>query len=141
MTLAAYKVAKREVSFIGGSFEVRGLSLDDIGTIFGAHMGDVDKLFKMYEKDELRATAVSESLKVAVGIVKDAPAIVGTMIASCADEPEMVDVARKLSVDVQITAIQNIIELTFAESGGAKKFWDMMMVMVKRVRPMLPGEA
>lgn len=141
MTLAAYQIQKKQVSFMGGSFHVKGLSLDDISILMRDYLADIDLLFKMYEKEEMRESAVAESAKFAIGIVRDAPALVGLLIALSAGEPDAVDIARQLPIPVQIDVVKAVIELTFEEAGGAKKFLDSVMNLVKKVRPAAASEA
>lgn len=140
MTLAAYVVPKREVTFRGGSFHVKGLSLDDVTILMGGYLNEIDNLFKLYDKEDTRETAVSESAKLAIGIVRESPAMIGTMIAICSGEPDQVEIARNLPLDVQIEALKAIIELTFEEAGGAKKFVDKILNLVRTIRPPMPGE-
>lgn len=142
MTLAAYVAKRRPVSLgqDNAPLLVRGISLDDITAILGSNLVEVDKIFKMYERPEMRDSAIQESLKTAVTIVKDAPNMVGVLIARCCDEPDLAEIARTLPIDIQIDAIQQIVELSFEESGGAKKFFDKMLVLVKTVRPQARGE-
>lgn len=135
MSLAEFVIARKLVSFAGGSFHVKGLSLDDINFLIRDWLPEIDSLFKMYENEDLRETAISESAKFAIGIVQQAPHLVGTLIAVGAEELDMVDIARRLPIPAQVEAIKAIFELTFEEAGGAKKFLDMILSLVQQVRP------
>lgn len=142
MTLATY-VAKKAAVSLGGEnapLMLRGISLDDVTGLLGTHLPEIEKIFEMYNKPDVSEHAMAETLKTAVVIVKDAPNIVGQMIARCADEPDMSDVARTLPVDIQIECIEKILTLTFEEAGGAKKFGDKMLGLVAMIRPRRVGE-
>lgn len=140
MTLAAFKISTRPVSFKGGSFELRGLSLNDISVLMRDYLDDINALFKLYDANAPQGVAMVESAKFAIGFARDSPLLVASMIASCAGEPEAVDVAVRLPFDTTVECLQAIIELTFEEAGGAKKFFDKVMNLVTRIRPAALGE-
>lgn len=138
MALSDFQVARKPVLFRGEPLiAVRGLALNDISYLIRDHLDQLNKLFDLYDKPETRETALAESAKFALHIVKEAPELVAQMIVLASDEPqENIEIARKLPLPVQVEAVRAIIELTFEEAGGAKKFLDSVMSLVSGVMPM-----
>lgn len=137
MTLATFHIAREEVKFQGGSLNFRGLSLNDISFLIQDYLAELDNLFRMYAKEDQRETAMAESAKFALVIIKECPQMAAQMIVLSGDEDQaLLPVALKLPLPVQVEAVRKIIELTFAEAGGAKKFVDSVTGMVMAMRPM-----
>jgi hypothetical protein len=138
MALSDFQVARKPVLFRGEPLiEVRGLALNDISFLIRDHLDQLNALFDMYDKPETRESALVESAQFAITLIKQAPDLVAQMIVLAADEQQsMLDVARKLPLPTQVEAVRAIIELTFEEAGGAKKFIDSLMSLVSGVMPM-----
>lgn len=136
MSLKDFKIASDVVTFRGGSLELRGLSLNDFSVLMRGYMAELNNLFKLYEDDANRDLAITQSVKFATTIVQEAPNMVAQMIVLCGDEDqELLPVAAKLPLPVQVECVRKIIELTFEEAGGAKKFLDSLVGMVKVMGP------
>jgi len=135
MSLQDFKIHTEEVTFRGGSFALRGLALNDVAALIREHLDELNKLFHLYDNEETRETALAESARFAITIVREAPHLAALMIALAADEPEAVNVAERLPLPNQVECIRKIIELTFEEAGGAKKFLDSLVDLVGGMTP------
>lgn len=136
MSLKDFKIAREVVTFLGGSLELRGLSLNDVSTLMRGYVGEINNLFKLYEDDATRDLAMTQSVKFATTIVTEAPHLVAQMIVLCNDDDQdCLPIAQRLPIHVQVEAVRKIIEITFEEAGGAKKFLDSLVGMVKTMGP------
>lgn len=136
MSLANYQIQREEVTFMGGSLSLRGLSLNDISALMFNYLDQLEHLFGMYSDEEQKETAMQESAKFAVTIVRECPKMVAQLIILAGDEPqELFEIAERLPIPVQVEAIRKVFELTFLESGGAKKFVDGIVAVVRANRP------
>lgn len=135
MSLKDFVVASQVVSFKGGSLNLRGLSLNDISTLARDYLPEIEKLFGMYASEEQRENALSESVKFAATVVREAPAMIGQLIAMAGDDLGSASTAMRLPLPVQMHAIRIIFEMTFEEAGGAKKFFDSMMGLMRVIQP------
>lgn len=142
MSLADFSINKVKVDFRGGSLNMRGLALEDFSVLLRHYLPEMNALFDLYDNKETRDTAISQSGAFALKIVKEAPEMVAQLIVLAGDEPqELIDIARRLPLPVQVECVRNIIDLTFEEAGGAKKFLDSVMGMVATLRPKAKAEA
>lgn len=142
MSLADFSINKVKVDFRGGSLELRGLALEDISVLVRHYLPELNALFDMYDTPETRDTAISQSGAFAIKIIKEAPELVAQLIVLAADEPqEHIDIARRLPLPIQVECVRAVIDLTFEEAGGAKKFLDSLMGMVTNLRPKAKAEA
>lgn len=130
MSLADYQPARTTVPFKGGSFDVRGLSADDLGVLLKHHLPDLDRLFELYAEGVDERLAVFGTAQYAMKLVQDAPGLTAHVIALATDEDEVVDKARRLPIPVQVEALKAIVHLTFDEAGGPKNFFESMKNLV-----------
>jgi hypothetical protein len=120
--LKDYIAAKRKITFKGGEFEVRGVSLPDVAGLIVSHREAVDRIAvlvrarEQFDLDDI--TAVIEML---VDIVRESPFLAADLICNCADEPDAYTFAYRLPLTVQIEALRAIGELTFADAAALKK--------------------
>lgn len=136
MSLADFTPARETVEFKGGSFDVRGLSLDDVSILMRSHLPDVEAIIDLLAKGNAGAEfEVSAVLEHAITLVKEAPGLVANLIALACDEPDEVDKARALSLPVQVRAIETICKVTFDEAGGPKKFVESLVHLLASLRP------
>jgi hypothetical protein len=137
MALADYQPERVDIPFKGGSFQVKGLSLDDVSVLMKHHLTDMDELLELYSRNVSQDIAVAATAQYAVTLVREAPALVANVLALAAEEPDSVDNARRLPIPTQIEALKVIGRLTFEEAGGAKKFFESLKDLAMRVRPPL----
>lgn len=136
MSLADFTVHRDQVAFQGGTLSVRGLSLNDITFLVRDHLDELNTLFAMYEKEETRETAAAQSVQFAIRIIKETPRLVAQLIVLASDSPQdQLAKAETLPLPVQVEMMRKIIEMTFEEAGGAKKFLDSLVTMVTALRP------
>jgi hypothetical protein len=136
MSLQDFKVPTEEVAFRGGVLVLRGLALNDISTLVRDYLAELNVLFAMYGNEETRETALAESARFAITIIKETPNIVAQMIVLASDEPqEHLHIAARLPLPIQTECVRKIIELTFEEAGGAKKFLDSLVGLVGGMMP------
>lgn len=135
MSLADFQIFTETVPFRGGSVTVRGLALDDITVLLHNKLADLDDLMALYGDHVDDRVAITATAQYAIGLVRRSPDLVATIIALAADEPEMESRARRLPLPVQVNIIERIVELTFVEAGGVKKFVESLMQLLTKVRP------
>lgn len=139
MALSDYQPSRADVVVKGGSFKVRGLSLDDITAVMGDHLNDLNHLINLYHSDIDPKIHLVEGGTFILNLIKDAPTLVSQIIAITSDESKPVDelaaIARKLPLPVQIDALKKIVHLTFEEYGGVKKFAESLQAMAEQVMP------
>lgn len=141
MSLADIQIPRDEVTFRGESLSFRGLSLNDFSTLMRGHMEELSTLFDMYDNAETRDTAISQSAHFAIKIVKEAPNMVAQLIVLASDSPqEHIEHAKRFPLPLQVECVRCIINVTFEEAGGAKKFLDSLMGMVTNLRPKAASE-
>lgn len=135
MSLANFTPATDVVLFRGKPLTtVRGLSLDDIAILMRENLSDLDQLLKLYAETDDRI-AVAATAQFAISVAKEMPQLVARTICLASDEPDAEDNARRLPIPTQIDALMKIIKLTFEDAGGAKKFFESLMQLVKTVAP------
>jgi len=135
MSIADYKPQTAEVAFKGGSFLVRGLALEDVSVLLRSHLPDLNALVTLFQSNARDDVAVTSMAQYAIALVKEAPGLVSNLIALAADEPDNVAAFRKLSMPIQLRAIETIGRLTFEESGGPKNFFESLINLVRSVSP------
>lgn len=136
MTLKDFQIATRSVDFRGGSLSVRGLALNDISHLIRDYLTELNTLFALYSKEESRETANAQSVQFAVTIIKETPNMVAQLIVMATDSTQgELHIAERLPIPVQTEVLRNVIELTFEEAGGAKKFLDSIVALVTNLRP------
>jgi len=142
MTLKEFQIATRSVSFRGGSLDVRGLALNDISHLIRDYLAELNTLFTLYEKEETRETAAAQSVQFAVTIIRETPNLVAQLIVLATDSTQdELHIAQRLPIPVQTELLRTVIELTFEEAGGAKKFLDSLVELVTNLRPTAKAEA
>lgn len=114
----------------GNSFEVRGLSPNDITQLLMLHRPVMEQLFNQYaarDADSLTVEEIADSgAEIAMGMLEQAPALVAHVIALAADDVDAFDDYTVLPVGIQVDAISEIGRMTFETAGGAKKLLDLV---------------
>lgn len=135
MSLADYQPMRVEVPIRGTSVSVRGLSLDDVAVLMNLYLSDVDKLFTLYDDEVDQNSKVAAMAQFAIVLSREAPALVGHLIALAVDEPEAIDKARKLSLPAQVDILKVVFATTFEEAGGARKFVESLSGLLGTLAP------
>lgn len=128
MSLKDISLPSETISFSGGSFAVRGLSLPDIVMLVDMHREQLNDLFERFKGEPKE---VGEMEEVAMDLVTKAPVLVGHAISLAAGEPEQFETVMKLPLDVQVSALEKVALLTFALEGGAKNFVKTVLRIVQ----------
>lgn len=139
MPLAGFKPATTNIpAGPGNSFDVRGLSLLDVATLINTHMPDMDAVFDLVSGVEVKN--VEELQPLIMAVVSQAPGLAANVIALAAGEGDASD-AELLPAPVQVKALIEIGNLTFAEVGGVGKAWEMVADLLKtlKTKPQLTG--
>lgn len=123
-------------------FPVRGLNPTDVFGIYYRHTGQLAAFFEklMTSFHQTGEFDTSDIQSVALELLKDAPVVMGEMIAAAAggnpsDETEWsadVAIARALPFPVQVDALTKIGELTFTSEMPPGKFLSLIAGMITR---------
>jgi hypothetical protein len=127
MAISDFQLPTEEVLFPnGGSFAVRGLSLQDITLLLGQHGSSMESFFDQYNGNKDQS-----AMDIGMNLVGKAPSLVAQIIASAADEPDMATKIIRFPIVVQQDALEKIARLTFDASGGPGKFVEAVMGLVQ----------
>ena len=137
MSLGDVVIETREVPVGESSFAVRGLSLRDVAVVIDGHLKELEALFKKFQEGAESADEEQAAEDLLRSALVSAPEMLAKAIALAADSPELVDKCLRLDVGVQITALQNVWELTVKGSGGSKKFIERLTELVQSARPLV----
>lgn len=138
MSLASYTPESRGVE-IGGvvKFHVTGLSLSHVEILIRTHLDDIEALFDLFmneggnfESDDLKRLGIS--------LATNAPGFVANVIALAAGEQDATENAARLPLGTQLSTVSDVMELTFMEVGGIKKFMETVAGLLKSIRGKVP---
>jgi hypothetical protein len=140
VALTDYQPETSTIEFAkGGSFTVRGLSLDIISALVRKHLPDLDKLVALAIDaiPQDGGFGAGEAMYVAQRLTTEAPGLVSSIIAMASDSPseEGAKAAAQLGIAKQIEAITEIGRLTFEEVGGVKKFSTWLIQIISTNLP------
>lgn len=148
MSLLDYKPERVEVKFKGGSFFVKGLSLEDLSILIKTHLPDLDGILATVGGVIASSNAGGEidgtaSKSIAIKLAKDMPGLTANLIALAAGEgnDKGVQLARSMSFPLQIDILMAVGRLTFEEAGGVKKFMETLasLLGLLNLQGMIPG--
>lgn len=134
----------------GEGFAVRGLSPAHVVDIYFRHIGElgdlIDRLVAQYQEGGGQFT-VDTTAVIAMNMAKDAPLILGEIIAAAAgadpaDEQNWADsvqIAFSLPFPVQADALEKIAALTFSSDMPPGKFVRLVARAVQSVTPSRPS--
>lgn len=137
MSLANYTPPSRTVSLGGdNSFNVNGLSLQSIEILVRTHLPDVEELFELFMDG---GNFTTDDLKrLALTLATRAPGFTANVIALGAGETDATENAARLPFPIQLQALAEIAELTFAEVGGIKKFVETVAGLLSSMKIKVP---
>lgn len=135
MGLADYRPETAAIVFKGGSFNVKGLNLEDVSLLIRTHLPDMESLFDMYQQSTGDVFSNGAAERLILKLAKDAPALTANIIACASGEPDSVDAARSLSLPLQVQALTHIGRLTFEDAGGPKNFFEALMKLFGGIIP------
>lgn len=135
MGLADYQPETRVIPFKGGSFTVKGLSLNEFTTLIRYHLPDVEAIFDLGSQVMAGKTDLTENdlRTLAIAFAEQAPGFVSNLIAlATGDTSEAaIKAAGTLTFPTQVKALVDIAELTFDEVGGIKKAMESVAGLLK----------
>lgn len=120
MGLKELKFPEATIEIPGGSFAVRGLSLDDVAFLVRRHGDALGRLFREFTASEAELTSAGVA-GFLVPLIDSMPGLVSELIACGAGEPDEAAQVRRMPFPVQIDALEKTIDLTFDAAGGPKK--------------------
>lgn len=120
--LKDYVATRRTITFDGGEFMVRGVSLPDVAGAIINHREAVDRIATVIRvREELDLDDVNAIIEILIDVIKESPYLAADLICSCADEPDAYGEAFRLPLTVQVEALRAIGELTFSDAIALKK--------------------
>lgn len=131
-SLATVSIPEVEVPLPGGgdSLTVRGLTSEDIATLYRGHAEPLEEVFQRFTKEQ-RVPDMAEIVQIAVN---EFPIFASTAIAIANDEPDLADVAAKLPAVTQVKSLIEIIGLTFESWAEVKKILDIVADKLEEAR-------
>lgn len=118
MSLADLRKAlpREEVSYMGTSFFVRGLSLTHVSALIAGRRADVQTALNRW------ADLQGDAGAFATALLTELPALAASVIALAADEPDQADAVQDLPAPVQVEALARVARLTFENPTKAGEF-------------------
>lgn len=118
MSLAELRKAlpREEVSYMGASFFVQGLSLTTVSALISARREDVRRALDRWSDLQGDAAAFATVL------LTELPALAASVIAQASGEPDQEETVALLPAPVQVDALAKIARLTFESSDRAGEF-------------------
>lgn len=136
MSLADYQPETRVIPFKGGSFQVRGITLNDFTSLVRTHMVDLEAVFDLGSNVlEGNAELDDDSLtRLAVALCEQVPGFVANLILLGSGESgEKAELAaRNLPFPTQVLALYEIADVTFSEVGGVKNAVESVAGLLKK---------
>lgn len=128
---------------------VRGLSLDDIRIVCENNLHNADKVADAVTRLSAKTlsstqgsiveNALSDSAiqDVLLRVIQDIPGLAVDLIVRGGDVEgqENINAVRQMSFGAQVLLLEAILECTFDEVGGVKKFWGVLARIVARLMP------
>lgn len=121
-----------------GSFQVKGLSFDDLTVLVANFFPDLNKLTEIISavREQNGATALlTETFVMKVAV--QAPTLVAhtIMLGAAPFDPDVTELkVRGLPFPVQFMAVKDILDLTFEEVGGPKEFAGLVVKIAKAMQ-------
>jgi len=112
----SFTIIRKEIKFSGGTFQVRGVSTDDLVALSQGHFEDIKAAIARHSTPTGRISA-SKKADIILDVASHFPGMAAEIISHCADEPESVSEFRKLPVTVTMKALDEIYRLTMEDGG------------------------
>lgn len=141
MPLQEYKPKLETITFDGGEFTVRGISLPDVALLIDMHEGTISTIVELAQSraemfnsgdDGLVREAMTDLIS---SLIRESSILMSNLIAILADEPGTLDQASKLPITVQLEALTRIAELTFRDPASVKKLAADVMRLIRGMVP------
>lgn len=132
MGLNNYIPQRHAFDLQGGSFSVRGLSLEDVSRLIATHLPDLEALYDLFASNKINSTSDEQFENLIKTLVIEAPGFAANVIALAADEPDTAKQAAMLPFPVQIEALMKIGDMTFTDVGGLGKGMESIAALLKK---------
>lgn len=136
MSLADYQPETRVIPFKGGSFDVRGITLNDFTALVRTHMPDLEAVFELGSNVLGGKTELDDNdlTRLAVALCEQVPGLVANVILLASGESgeKANAAARSLPFPTQVRALFEIADITFAEVGGVKNAVESVAGLIKK---------
>jgi hypothetical protein len=134
MPISDFKPGKETVPFLGGSFDVRGLTVADLTSLAKIHMPEMELLTRAVAG---RAGELTPDTARALGLelLQESPLLAANVIAHAADELDELQTVMKMPVYVQLAALEAIGRLTFRDVAGVKNTFEAIQNLAIRLSP------
>ena len=133
-------ITRRKITFEGGDFELRGVSLPDISNAIMEHREAVDRVADILRNQAEMSDAAS-MIDILIDVIRESPYLAAFLICSCADEPDAYSAAFHLPLAVQVEALRAIGDLTFSDADALKKLIADVRGLLAGIRPPRPVDA
>lgn len=111
------------------SFEVRGLSMNDVMVAASDYGPQLSLVFSKMQTGELETTDIKSAI---LDLSKEFPEVLAALICLAADDyaPDMVAKMRRVPMTVTTEALEAIFHLTFASEADVKKLVESLSRMI-----------
>lgn len=122
------------------SFEVRGVSLADVTILFRTYTEEMITLYQKFDEQRVPGTMVTSQFveQLAMTALREVPELIFAVVAVAADEPDSVDIFKKLRTSVQVDAITKVVKLSITSEAELKKVMETATNLVQKVVRLLP---
>lgn len=132
MGLNNYTPKRHAFDLEGGSFTVRGLSLEDVSRLIATHLPDLEALYDLFVSGKINSSTDEQFENLIKTLVVEAPGFAANVIALASDEPDSAKQAALLPFPVQIEAITKIGDMTFTDVGGLGKGMETIAALLRK---------
>lgn len=133
-------ITRRKITFEGGEFELRGVSLPDISNAIMEHREAVDRVADIL-RSRTEANDTASMIDIMIDVIRESPYLAAFLICSCADEPDAYSAAFHLPLAVQVEALRAIGDMTFQDAEALKKLIADAKGLLAGIRPPRPVDA
>lgn len=134
MGLNNYTPQRHAFDLQGGSFSVRGLSLEDVSRLIATHLPDLEALYDLFISGKVSSTTDAQFENLIKTLVIEAPGFAANVIALASDEPDAAPQAAMLPFPVQIDVLTKIGDMTFTDVGGLGKGMESIAALLKKAK-------
>lgn len=113
------------------SIQVSAVTLGSLLLLVKGRMDEVKALYDKAVADGIDKNPTADTI--VTFLAKEAPLLLGDIIAAAAGEPGEGAKASKLPIGVQLDALNKIMGLTFEAEGGVKKFVESVVDLTEKV--------
>ena len=133
-------ITRRKITFEGGEFELRGVSLPDISAAIIEHREAVDRVADIL-RSRVEMNDTASMIDILIDVIRESPYLAAFLICSCADEPNAYSAAFHLPLAVQVEALRAIGDMTFQDADALKKLIADVKGLLAGMRPPRPVDA